>query len=55
VADSQGTQAEGLWRILSVKGNANGAQFTQDLKLVQVLPTAVWDGPDGWDYSSWGE
>jgi hypothetical protein len=54
VADSEGTQAEGWWRILSITSNSQGAQFTQDLALVQVMPVAVWDGPDGWDYSVWG-
>lgn len=55
INDSEGTQAEGTWRILSVQHNGNGPQYTQDLSLVRVLPVALWDGPDGWDYSVWGE
>jgi hypothetical protein len=53
--DSEGTQAAGTWRILSLSTHVDGAQYTQDLSLVQVLPVAVWDGPDGWDYSIWAE
>jgi hypothetical protein len=53
--DAEGTQAAGTWRILSITHNGDGAQYTQDLALVQVLPIAVWDGPDGWDYSIWAE
>jgi hypothetical protein len=53
--DSQGTQAQGWWRILSLVHNGNAAQYTQTAKLARVWPTAIWDGPDGWDLSSWGE
>lgn len=55
LADSQGTQAAGNWRILSIEHRGNGAQFTQLLKLVRVYPTATWDGLDGWDLSVWAE
>lgn len=55
VKDAQGTQADGNWRIFSVVHNVNGPQYTQDLKLVQVLPTGVWDGLPGWDESTWAE
>ncbi|MET0418705.1 MAG: hypothetical protein ABW022_22040 [Actinoplanes sp.] len=55
IADSQGTGAAGTWRILSVEHNRNDAQFTQDITIVQVLPPGLWDGPDGWDNSVWGE
>jgi hypothetical protein len=54
IADSQGTGAAGTWRIMAVKHNGNGAQYTQDLLLIQVLDTLIWD--DGsWDLTSWGE
>lgn len=55
VKDSEGTQAAGNWRILSVVHNANGPEFTQDLKLVSVPNTMLWDGVDGWDIGAWGE
>lgn len=53
VADSEGTQVSGLWRVLAVQHNVSGAQYTQDLLAVQQLPFAVWDGPDGWDEGVW--
>lgn len=53
LSDSQGTQAEGTWRILSVKHNGAGAQYTQDLQLVFVPPVGDWDGLDGWDDVIW--
>lgn len=60
IADSQGTGAAGLWRILKITHNGSGAEFTQDLMLMQILPTGYWSDnfgdPDGfWDISSWGE
>jgi hypothetical protein len=55
VADSQGTGAAGTWRILSVEHNRSDAQYTQDITIIQVLPPALWDGVDGWDYAVWGE
>jgi hypothetical protein len=56
IKDSQGTQAAGLWRILSISHNGAGPQYTQDLTLVQVAPTLVWDDPTTtWDYAVWGE
>ena len=53
VADSEGTGAAGNWRVMSVSHNTSGAQYTNALSLVQVLPAAVWDGPDGWDEGVW--
>lgn len=52
--DSEGTSISGLWRILGVQHNVNGAEYTQDLLAVQQQPIAVWDGPDGWDEGVWG-
>jgi hypothetical protein len=53
ILDSEGTGAAGTWRILSVTHNVSGAEYTQDLDVVQVLPPAVWDGLDGWDNAVW--
>jgi hypothetical protein len=55
LADAEGTRAAGNWRILNVTHRGAGAMYTQDLKLVRVLPIGVWDGADGWDNASWGE
>lgn len=55
IADSEGTQADGIWRILSVEHNVSGAQYTQNLALVYQIPVGVWDGVLGWDNSAWGE
>jgi hypothetical protein len=52
--DAQGTQADGNWRILSVKHKGDGPMFTQELQLVSVLPVGVWD-MTAWDESIWGE
>jgi len=54
IADAQGTGADGLWMILQIQHNKAGAEFTQDLTMVQVLPTAIWD-VSNWDESAWGE
>jgi hypothetical protein len=54
IADSQGTQAEGTWRILTVAHEQEGPKYTQVLKLVHVLPLGNWDDPDlGWDQVNW--
>lgn len=52
--DSQGTQAEGTWRILSVKHDVNGPQYTQNLRLTFVPPVGVWD-ESNWDEVIWSE
>lgn len=52
--DKEGTQVAGLWRVLSVVHNVSGAQYTQDLKLVQQFPVATWGGPNGWGIGVWG-
>lgn len=53
VADAQDTQADGLWRILSVTHQGNGPQFTQTLQLMSVGTVAVWDS-GAWDETTWG-
>lgn len=53
--DAQGTQADGSWRVLAVKHNADGPQYTQDLQLAFVPPIGVWDGEPGWDEEIWAE
>jgi hypothetical protein len=55
LADSEGTQAAGTWRVLTVRHNGNGPEFTQDLQLVRVGDVALWDGLPGWDLGTWGE
>lgn len=52
--DAQGTQASGTWRILSVKHNGDGPQYTQDLQLTFVPPVGVWD-QGTWDETIWSE
>ena len=53
MADAEGTAAAGNWRVMAVDHNVNGAEYTNSLSLVQVLPAAVWDGPNGWDAAVW--
>lgn len=55
IADAQGTQAEGTWRVLSVVHDGAGAKYLQTLRMVHVLPVAVWDQAPGWDEAIWGE
>jgi hypothetical protein len=54
VSDPGLTHATGNWRVLAITHNANGPEFTQSLRLVNVLPVALWD-QGLWDESSWGE
>jgi hypothetical protein len=55
IIDSEGTRAAGTWRILSIDHNISGAQYTQDLSLVQVGTVLNWDDPTTtWDNSVWG-
>ena len=54
LADAQTTQAAGRWRVTSVEHNGAGAEYTQKLHLVSVLPLGVWDVTN-WDESIWGE
>jgi hypothetical protein len=54
VSDPGLTHADGTWRVLAITHNADGPEFTQSLRLVNVLPTALWD-EGRWDESSWGE
>ncbi len=54
LADSQGTRAEGTWRVWSVKHDAAGGRYTQELKMSYILPLGVWDHADlGWDEVNW--
>jgi hypothetical protein len=55
IVDSEGTQAEGTWRILSVAHEGNGPKYLQTLKLLRVGATAIWDGQPGWNLGVWGE
>lgn len=53
LADAEGTQAEGTWRVLKIDHNAADARYTQSMSLVAVLPVAVWDELPGWDETIW--
>jgi hypothetical protein len=53
VADAEGTQADGTWRVLSVQHNINGPEYTQDLQVIQQYPAATWGGPNGWGVGVW--
>lgn len=61
VYDWEGSQAEGMWRVLSVSHNRDGASYKQDLVLRFQQDKAYWDesGPGwedrGWDGGVWGE
>jgi hypothetical protein len=52
--DDYYTHASGIWRVLSISHEADGASFTQGLSMVQELPGGVWDDT-AWDDSVWGE
>lgn len=54
IRDAQGTEADGTWRILAVHHNRNGAEYTQDLSLVQVGPVLLW-GTGLWGIGVWSE
>jgi len=54
VVDSTGTAAEGTWRITAIDCNYNGPMFTQDVTLIRVGTTGVWD-ESNWDDAVWGE
>lgn len=55
IDDSQGTEAQGTWRALSLTHEGGGPKFVQTMRMVQVNPVAVWDQSPGWDQSVWGE
>lgn len=54
LADAEGTRASGTWRILAVTHRGNGAMYVQDLQLVRVGESGVWD-VSRWDNSVWSE
>jgi hypothetical protein len=53
LVDSTGMKADGTWRVYRVQHNYNGPQYTQDVTLLRVGLTAVWD-QGTWDESVWG-
>lgn len=53
IQDASGTKVKGTWRILTIQHQVEGASYLQGITAVQVLPAAVWDGPDGWDNGVW--
>jgi hypothetical protein len=54
LSDVQGTEVSGLWMITAISHNRSGAEFTQDLMLVQIYEELVWD-VGAWDQTSWSE
>lgn len=55
LVDKQGTRVSGTWRVLAVEHSIDGPEYTQDLLLMLVGPTMIWDDADTpWDYSVWG-
>jgi hypothetical protein len=53
LADTEGTAADGTWRILAVDHIGNGPMYVQDLSLVHVGDVGVWD-ESNWDDAVWG-
>jgi hypothetical protein len=53
IVDSTGMQADGYWRITSIQHRYNGAMYVQDVTLIYVGVTAVWDA-GLWDDGVWG-
>lgn len=54
IADSEGTRASGTWRILNIKHRGGGPMYLQDMVLVKVGPSGMWDS-GLWDDGVWGE
>lgn len=54
VDDSAETAAAGTWRILNITHTGDGAQYTQDLRMVRVNPVLIWGGTPGWGQAVWG-
>lgn len=55
IQDAQGTQADGNWRVLTIKHNRSSASYTQDLTLIRTMGGTNWDEAPGWDLGAWGE
>lgn len=53
IADSTGMKADGYWRITAIQHRYNGAMYVQDVTLIYVGVTAVWD-QGLWDDGVWG-
>lgn len=54
VADPNGTNINGLWRVLSIDHTIDGASYTQTLSLMQAALVGVWDQSTWDDGSIWG-
>jgi hypothetical protein len=52
--DPNNTNADGLWRVLSVDHNIDGANYTQAVTAVEAALVAVWDQSKWDDGSVWG-
>jgi hypothetical protein len=55
IADSVGTQAEGIWRILSVQHQGFGPKYVQVLRILRIGSVMNWDEDPGWNLGVWGE
>jgi hypothetical protein len=53
VVDSTGTAVDGTWRITAIDHTYTGPQYTQDVTLIRVGTTGIWDQSD-WDDAVWG-
>jgi hypothetical protein len=53
IVDATGTQAAGTWRITSVGHRYTGPMYVQDVTLIYVGVTGVWD-TGVWDDAVWG-
>jgi hypothetical protein len=53
IVDATGTAAEGTWRITSMTHRYTGPMYVQDVTLVYVGITGVWDSGT-WDDAVWG-
>lgn len=54
IADSEGTRAEGTWRIHAIDHEGAGGKYVQTLKMFRIGPVGVWD-EGNWDDAVWGE
>lgn len=54
IADSEGTRAEGTWRIHAVDHDGAGGMYVQTLKMFRVGPIGLWN-QGNWDDAVWGE
>ena len=55
LADAEGTQISGSWRVVEIEHQRNGAQYVQKMSLRKAQTLALWDDESaGWDEGVWG-